>query len=122
MSDLSHTAAADADAATGDPPLVRSLRERHAKLSALGDGRARPFELRLPDRTAHWIGGEAVGGGSEPAFTVRIVTEKGLAAMAAFDELAIAEAYMDGDLDIEGDLLAALKLRPVLADPHPFKY
>ena len=37
-------------------------------------------------------------------------------AMAAFDELAIAEAFMDGDLDIEGDLLAALKLRPVLGD------
>jgi hypothetical protein len=50
---------------------------------------------------------------ASPAFTVRIVTDKGLAAMAAFDELRVAEAYMDGDLDIEGDLLTALKLRPV---------
>ncbi|MEA2603063.1 MAG: cyclopropane-fatty-acyl-phospholipid synthase [Acidobacteriota bacterium] len=122
MSELSQTATADA--ATGDHPLhplVAGLRQRHAKLSAR-DGRARPFELRLPDRTAHLIGGEAIGGGGEPAFTVRIVTEKGLAAMAAFDELRVAEAYMDGDLDIEGDLLTALKLRPVLGDPHPLKY
>src|SRR5215210_3453334 len=116
MSDLSHTATADA--ATGDHPLVAGLRQRHAKLSP---DRARPFELRLPDRTAHLIG-ESIGGGGEPAFTVQIVTEKGLAAMEAFDELAVAEAYMDGDLDIEGDLLTALKHRPVLGDPHPFKY
>lgn len=118
MSDLSHTATTGA--ATGDSTLVKSLRERHAKLSARDD-RAKTFELRLPDRTGYLIGG-AAGGGGEPAFTVQIVTEKGLAAMSAFDELAVAEAYMDGDLDIDGDLLAALKLRPVLADPHPFKY
>jgi cyclopropane-fatty-acyl-phospholipid synthase len=123
MSDLSRTAtaatAAPADAKPGDHPihpLVSGLRERHAKLSA-HDGRAKPFELRMPDRSTH-----AIGGAGEPAFTVQIVTEKGLAAMSAFDELAVAEAYMDGDLDIEGNLLAALKLRPVLGDPHPFKY
>ena len=117
MSDLSHTAtAASSETTTGDPPLVRELRQRHAQLSARDD-RARPFELRLPDRTAY-----SIGGAGEPAFTVQIVTEKGLAAMAAFDELAVAEAYMDGDLDIEGDLLTVLKLRPVLGDPHPLKY
>jgi cyclopropane-fatty-acyl-phospholipid synthase len=117
MSELSPAAAAGV--AMGDPPLpplVGALRRRHAELR-VGDGPARPFELLLPDRAA-----QRIGGGGEPAFSVRIVTDKGLAAMAAFDELAVAEAYMDGDLDIEGDLLAALKLRPVLADPHPLKY
>ncbi|HWM90135.1 MAG TPA: class I SAM-dependent methyltransferase [Thermoanaerobaculia bacterium] len=113
MSDLSHAATATADDQQRHP-LVSGLRQRHAKLSA---DRARPFELRLPDRTAY-----SIGGTGEPAFTVQIVTEKGLAAMSAFDELAVAEAYMDGDLDIEGDLLTALKHRPVLGDPHPFKY
>jgi cyclopropane-fatty-acyl-phospholipid synthase len=117
MSDLSHTAtAANAESGTGEPELVQKLRQRHAQLSARDD-RVRPFELRLPDRTAY-----SIGGGGEPAFTVQIVTEKGLAALTAFDELAVAEAYMDGDLDIEGDLLTVLKLRPVFGDPHPFKY
>src|SRR4029077_11279418 len=114
MSELSP--AATAGATMSDPPLVQGLRERHAALSAR-DGRPKPFELRLPDRAAYLI-----GEGGEPAFTVRIVTEKGLAAMSAFDELRVAEAYMDGDLDIEGDLLTALKTRPVLGDPHPLKY
>ena len=131
MSELSRTATSDATT-TGDPSLVQSLRERHAKLSA-GEvparfsrfkqpmGPLRPFELRLPDRSAYLIGG-TVDGGGEPAFTIQVATEKGLAALAAFDELAVAEAYMDGDLDFEGDLLAVLKHRPVLADSRPFKY
>ena len=114
MSDLSHAATVTTEERPL-PPLVRRLRERHAALSAR-DPRARSFELRMPDRTAWPIGA------GEPAFTVRIVTGKGLAAMSAFDELAVAEAYMDGDLDIDGDLLTALKLRPVLGDPHPLKY
>jgi cyclopropane-fatty-acyl-phospholipid synthase len=115
MSDLSHAATVKTDGQPL-PPLVQGLRQRHAALSGR-DSRARPFELRLPNRSAY-----AIGGAGEPAFTVQIVTDKGLAAMSAFDELAVAEAYMDGDLDIEGDLLTALKLRPVLGDPHPFKY
>ncbi len=121
MSDLSQPAtvtAATAGEPAVEPALVAGLRQRHARLAA-GDGLAhpRPFELRLADRTAY-----AIGGAGEPAFTVQIVTDKGLAALSAFDELAVAEAYMDGDLDLAGDLLAALKHRPVLADPHPFKY
>jgi cyclopropane-fatty-acyl-phospholipid synthase len=79
------------------------------------------FELRLLDRTSHTIG-DGLAQDREPAFSVRVATAKGEAALAAFDELAIAEAFMDGDLDLEGDLLTALKCRPLLGDPHPFKY
>jgi cyclopropane-fatty-acyl-phospholipid synthase len=81
------------------------------------------FELRLSDRSAHIIGPQA-GPEARPdaAFSIRLANEKGRAALAAFDELAIAEAYMDGDLDIDGDMLTALKCRPLLGDPHPFKY
>src|SRR5436305_10232743 len=75
MSELSPAAAAGV--AMGDPPLpplVGALRRRHAELR-VGDGPARPFELLLPDRAA-----QRIGGGGEPAFRVRIVTDKGLAA------------------------------------------
>lgn len=116
MSDLSRTAAAPA-AGAAEPRLVETLRRRYrAELSREGSP-ALPFELRLPDRTRWRIGEEG-----EPAFTVTAVTEEGLRALDSFDELAIAEAYMAGDLDLDGDMLAVLKARPVLGDRHPLRY
>lgn len=109
------TQAPAAAAATPDPPLVTALRQRHERLRR--ERMILPFEVRTQDGTAYAIGEEG-----NAAFSVRIVTGKGLAALGKFDELAVAEAYMNGDLDLEGSLLAALKLRPVLADPHPFRY
>ncbi len=81
------------------------------------------FELRLADRTSHIIGPDCASTlRLEPAFSISVASGEGHAALAAFDELAIAEAFMDGSLDIEGDMLTALKCRPLLGDPHPFKY
>ena len=104
-------------AGAAEPRLVEALRRRYrAELERPGSA-ARPFELRTADRS-RW----PIGDGGEPAFTVTLVNDAGAKALASFDELAVAEAYMEGDLDIDGDLLAALKARPVLADPHPLKY
>ena len=113
MNELTH--ASTAEAATMAPPLVTAFRQRHGKMQR--ESVPPPFEVCMQDGAAYSIGEEG-----KIAFSVRIVTDKGLAALEKFDELAIAEAYMDGDLDLEGSLLAALKLRPVLADPHPFRY
>jgi len=103
-------------AGRGAASLVSTLRDRfHEKLSPQHP--CPGFELRLADGTRHAIGGEGL-----PAFTVRLANPRGQRALAAFDELAVAEAYMEGDLDIEGDMLAALKARPVLADRHVLRY
>src|ERR1044072_7457122 len=95
MSELTDVATAGASGASGagEHPLVDGLRRRFDAARAKG-GPVRPFERRPQAR----------------------------AALAAFDELRIAEAFMDGDLDIEGEMLAALKLRSVLGDPHPLRY
>lgn len=106
------------------PPVVEALRARYAQaeadLAAGADttgGRAlRPFEVRMPDRTSWRVGD------GEPVFTVVLASERGHKALAAFDELAVAEAYMDGELDFEGEMLAVLKARPVLSDRHPLQY
>jgi cyclopropane-fatty-acyl-phospholipid synthase len=108
------TYASTAANATSDPPLVTALRQRHAKLSREREIAA--FQVRMLDGATYSIGEGNV------AFSIGVATQKGLAALERFDELAIAEGYMDGDLDIDGSLLAALKLRPVLGDPHPFRY
>jgi cyclopropane-fatty-acyl-phospholipid synthase len=110
--------------ATSEAALADAFRRRYRERAPAIRARGfEPpcFELRLLNRTSYTIGDGGTQGG-KPAFAVRAASEKGQAALAAFDELAIAEAYMDGDLDLEGDLLTALKCRPLLGDPHPFKY
>jgi cyclopropane-fatty-acyl-phospholipid synthase len=69
-----------------------------------------PFTLRLPDGRV-----ESFGAG-EPRFDVRVENDKGLAAVSSLQELEVVEAYMRGDLDIDGDLFAAMDLRQLLSD------
>ena len=96
--------------------LLQALQHRFNVMRAEGIP-ARSFTLRLPDCTSY-----SVGDSKEPAFIVKVVTQDGLRALASFDELSVAEAYMNGDIDVEGNLLAVLKYRPLLIDRHPFKY
>lgn len=55
-------------------------------------------------------------GRGEPAFHVHVRNRSGRRALESLNELAIAEAYMRGDLDFEGDLVSAMSLREVLSD------
>ena len=47
-------------------------------------------------------------GEGEPVFSVRLRRPLSLSALTASTSLALGEAYMDGDLEIEGDLYDAL--------------
>ena len=95
--------------------VVSPLRQRYeAALASTPAGS--PFELRTPDGNSHLIGS------GEPSFVVTAVNEKGLRALSSFDEISIAEAYMDGGIDIEGSMLQALKYRAVFTDNHPLHY
>jgi cyclopropane-fatty-acyl-phospholipid synthase len=93
---------------------ISSGLERRLRLLSRALPAASGFELRLPD------GNEVRLGGGDVAFRIHAATPHAMKALASFDELQISEAYMDGDLDIQGDLLAALSLRKVLKDRHPF--
>ena len=71
------------------------------------------FVLTLDDGTTHRLGdGVAV-------FEVRVHDGRGLAALAMLDETRVAEALMAGSIDIEGEMLEVLRLRPLLGDRHP---
>jgi cyclopropane-fatty-acyl-phospholipid synthase len=67
------------------------------------------FRLRVDGHCA------TIGQG-EPGFELSIRTPTGMDAVLSLRELAIAEAYLDGDIDIEGDLYGAMALRDVLVD------
>jgi cyclopropane-fatty-acyl-phospholipid synthase len=61
---------------------------------------------------------ERIGNG-EPVVEVVAVNADGLAALRSRSELRIAEAYLCGDIDIAGDLVAAMRLRVALSDVRP---
>lgn len=71
------------------------------------------FELRLPDCPAQRFGT------GEPAFTISMQNDAGLSAILSGDENVIAEAYMNGALNLDGDMLALYGLRNALRDRHP---
>lgn len=75
-----------------------------------------PFELCLHDGRTHTFGTGA------PAFRMISRDERGTQALASFDDLSIADAYLLRHLDIEGDLFALLAYRPLLSDKHPLQY
>jgi len=51
-----------------------------------------------------------------PAFELVINNDAGLAALRSLNESRLAEAYIRGDYDIEGDFISALSLRNALSD------
>jgi cyclopropane-fatty-acyl-phospholipid synthase len=71
-----------------------------------------PFEVVLPD------GGHQRFGRGTPTFQLIIKNKAGLSAVAGLDEGRIAESYLAGDIDLEGDMLKPFELRARMADFH----
>lgn len=57
-------------------------------------------------------------GDGEPAFAVHLRNGQGAKALQSLDELTIAEAYVRGDIEIEGDVIRAMWLRNALSDDN----
>lgn len=98
-----------ADKARYEPPtrLKRILESLNSSLPA-----DTAFEVE--------IGGEELRiGDGQVKFRVAIHNRRGVSALSSLDEKRIGEAYLDGDITIEGDLVAALDLRDMLTDRHP---
>ncbi|HEY6120969.1 MAG TPA: class I SAM-dependent methyltransferase [Pyrinomonadaceae bacterium] len=74
------------------------------------------FALRLTDNTPH------VFGKGTPAFTIVVNDAKGLAALCSLDATSVAESYMAGGLDIQGDMLQVFALRDMFSDRHPLHF
>jgi cyclopropane-fatty-acyl-phospholipid synthase len=70
------------------------------------------FKVTLPDGTVQNFGP------AEPRFQVTLKNKRALRAVASVDEGRIGEAYLMGDIDIDGDMLAPFELRGSMKDFH----
>ena len=75
-------------------------------------GIATPFSIELPDGEMRNIGR------GKPEFHVWLRNERALRALRTLDETEIAEAYLHGDIDLDGDMLKPFALRAKLDDRH----
>jgi cyclopropane-fatty-acyl-phospholipid synthase len=74
------------------------------------------FELQLPGRPARRFGD------GEPRFQFRVRSQAGLNALGSLNEKRIGAAYLAGDIDLNGDVVAALDLRTSLRDQRRLAY
>jgi len=79
-------------------------------------GRAVPFALRTDTGLSHTFGNGA------PVFAIIARNSSGIAALTTLDSSRIAEAYMRGDIDVDGDLMSVLSLRTMFSERHPFQF
>lgn len=94
--------------------VVTALQRRYQDFFGAGPGI--PFAVAPAGGPAHAFGGGA------PAFTITIKDRRGAKALAGLDQLGVAVAYLQGWLDVEGDLAAALKMRNFFRDFHPIAF
>ena len=76
-------------------------------------GRGVPFEMVFPDGKARHFGQGA------PSFSVRLKNRNAVRAITSLDQVRFADAYLAGDIDIDGDMLRPFELRQSMGDRHP---
>lgn len=79
-------------------------------------GREIPFEIRGNGAAPHRFGS------GEPEFALVVHDRSGLAALGSLDKNAVAEAYVRGSIDVEGDLTRVLAMRSMFDDRHPLRF
>ena len=92
---------------------IPTLRQAERRIAATG---APSFAIRMMDGSLRSFGNGA------PAFTLVLRDKRAAAALASMDKLAVADAYVDGSLDVEGDFERAFEIRHSLSDRHPLRY
>lgn len=98
--------------------ISKSLQRRGKRLVELMSRRFREsgvcFDVVLLDDSEHRLGS------GSPRFKLKITHPKGISAIASFDEGIIANAYINGWFDFQGDMIEVYDLRQCLQDRHLF--
>jgi cyclopropane-fatty-acyl-phospholipid synthase len=94
--------------------MEAALQRRYRSYFADAPGPA--FEVRRAAGTTFAVGGDA------PAFRLIVNDDRGADALRSLDQFQIVLAYLGGSLDVDGDLLTALKARGMFRDVHPIAW
>lgn len=97
--------AAAAAPAHGRPKFMDRILNRFAHSTI-------PFAIVFPDGSRRTFGDEA------PSFTLTLRNQQAVRAMASMDEGRVGDAYVEGHLDIEGDMLRPFEIRRSMKDQH----
>jgi cyclopropane-fatty-acyl-phospholipid synthase len=101
------------------------MQKRYSRLIALIEKQYRsmapatetiPFALRSSDGPVHKFGG------NEPRFTIVLNNAQAVAALSTLDQSLITEAYLAGNIDLEGDIMGALALRELFTDNRGMQF
>jgi cyclopropane-fatty-acyl-phospholipid synthase len=90
--------------------MTRSLLGRFAKEFASSEV---SFTVKLPDGSVQNFGPDA------PRFHITLKNRRAVSAVASLDEGRFADAYLAGDIDLDGDMLSPFQLRGSMKDLHP---
>ena len=71
------------------------------------------FSVTLPDGSVQPFGPGAA------RFNIVLKNSRALKAVASLDEGRFGDAYVNGDIDIDGDMLSPFELRGSMKDMHP---
>jgi cyclopropane-fatty-acyl-phospholipid synthase len=94
---------------------LAGLVERQYKTVVNGKGGI-PFALSGGNGATYTFGGK------EPAFTMVLKNEQALAALSTLNQTKIAETYLAGHMDLEGDIMSVLALRGLFNDKRGMKF
>jgi cyclopropane-fatty-acyl-phospholipid synthase len=96
----------DAGGRNGSASLLDRLLARYATFATC-------FEAVFPDGTKRRIGQ------GTPDFLVTLKNERALKAALTLDEGNVAESYLAGDFEIEGDMMKPFEIQARMKDAHP---
>jgi cyclopropane-fatty-acyl-phospholipid synthase len=72
-----------------------------------------PFQIDFPDGATRQFGR------ATPSFRVTLKNKNAVRALTSLDQVKFADAYLTGDIDVDGDMLRPFELRQTLGDMHP---
>jgi cyclopropane-fatty-acyl-phospholipid synthase len=91
--------------AQGRPKLMDRILNRFARSSI-------PFAIVFPDGSRRSFGDGAA------SFTITLRDQQAVRAFASMDEGRVGDAYVEGHLDLQGDMLRPFEIRRSMTDQH----